>query len=86
MGCGDWHHIPAARPALLEARELSITHRPVEVRLTFFERVRAIGRGHRLLAHLSIIQGLDVHSAMLTGSAALKTGQLDGVPMRDRAD
>ena len=83
-GC-EGHDVRTARLALFEAGELGEAHRSVEVPLAFLQGAGAIGRRHRLFAHPSVVQCLDVHPAMLTGRPALKTGWMDGVPMRDRA-
>ena len=67
----------------LAASELGITHRPVEVRLAFFQRRGAIGGGHRLLAHAGVIGIFDAHPATLPSEAALNTSCFGSVPMRD---
>lgn len=46
----------------LQARERCVADRARQVRLTFLDRRRIFGRGHRVLAEASIIQLFDVHA------------------------
>jgi hypothetical protein len=55
---------------VLQARELSIAHRSIEVSLTLVQRCRTVRSGHRLLAELSVIEMFNVHQPILISKAA----------------